>query len=778
MRSIFVSVASRRFAVPNLSVRCSLLAACLTVGLSLPFAVEVAEAAPASKTEQPHRDVIGSQTLSLSGLMARYRHAGEAEQAQLLDEMVDKARTRQALMSDLIVRDPGAALAVALPAGSHQGMPPRVQEMLEQKRVIEGELEVTYQDFDDGSHQLRQVLRTSSGERISLHLAGHSQGMTSGLKIRANGLQVGDAMAVASGDDILVLAADGGLDGGASGTAPVLSNALGEQRTAVLLVNFTSNTAEPWTAAEAHDLVFGEVSEFFQENSYGKTWLAGDVFGWYTLAVDPSGCPTMDIAQAARQAASNAGVDLSGYDRLVYAYPNIGCSWSGEATVGGSPSQAWFDGTLNSAGVVSHELGHNLGLMHSHALACAGQPPLSDSCLSVEYGDVLDRMGQHSAGHFATFQKQRLGWVGTSDTPEVLTATASGSYRIEPVSAQSGGAKAIRVPRDLDPVTGQQRWYYLETHQEIGFDQFLGSSSYGDSVINGLVVRLGTDNHGGSSYLLDMTPGSQYYDWNDLALPLGDTYTDATAGVSITLTDIGIDGATVSVSYDQASCVRGAPSVSVSPGESQWVAPGTPVSYAVTVTNNDSAACSGSGFDLTAQVPSGWSSGFAEPVLSLAPGASATASLTVESPLDAADGYYELTIDVVNGLDAAYQARATATYIVSGSTGSTNQPPVAEDDAVSISAVEAVVIAVMDNDWDPDGDALSISGIGQGAKGSVTLNGDGTLTYLPGKRFKNGDSFSYRLTDGTDTVTGQVTISLQKGTGGGGNAGGGKGNKK
>ncbi|WP_417348004.1 Ig-like domain-containing protein [Ferrimonas sp.] len=771
MRTINFSVASRDLAVANLSARSSLFAALVTFGLSLPMAVNHANAAPAQSASHSQHS-FSSQSMALADLMMQYRQADEAQKAALLDQLVNTVRVRQAELMQLAEHNPAAALKAALPANSRQGMPAEVQAMLEYKGSVDGELEVFYEDYEDGTHKLRHQLKMANGKRITLHLGSQARGLASGTKVRANGLRVGEAMALTSDSDILVLAADGT---NTSSGEPALTDALGEQRTAVLLVNFTSNTQEPWTAQQAHDLVFGEVDDFIRENSFGKTWLSGEVLGWFTLAVDPTGCPTMDIAQAARSAAIDSGADLSGYDRLVYAFPNIGCSWSGEATVGGSPSHAWFDGTLDSAGVVSHELGHNLGLMHSHALACAGKPPLSDGCISVEYGDVLDRMGQHTAGHFSAFQKERLGWLNYAGTPPVVTASVSGEYQLEPASLQSSGTKAIRVPRDLDPVTGQQRWYYLETHQAQGFDEFLNSSPYGDSVQQGLVVRLGTDQYAGSGYLLDMTPGSQYYDWNDLALPLGQTYTDSTAGVSITLTSIGSDGATVSISYDQTSCSFAAPHLAVTPGESQWVAPGTPVTYSVSVTNTDAEGCGDSPIDLAANVPQGWSAAFADSSLRLAPGATATTELTVTSSTSATDGYYDLTVNAVHGNDAAYQSSNVVTYIVSDSSGGSNQAPVAVEDSVVLTQVESVVIDVIGNDWDPDGDALQVVGTTQGAKGSVTLQGDNSILYTPANRFKSSDSFSYQLSDGTDTVTGQVSITLQKS--GGGNGGGGKGGK-
>jgi hypothetical protein len=62
-------------------------------------------------------------------------------------------------------------------------------------------------------------------------------------------------------------------------------------------------------------MVFGTVSDFFEENSYGQTWLNGDVYGWYTIDLDSTVWNLDWIANKANSAATAAGVDLSAYTR-------------------------------------------------------------------------------------------------------------------------------------------------------------------------------------------------------------------------------------------------------------------------------------------------------------------------------------------------------------------------------------------------------------------------------------------------------------------------------
>ncbi|MFC1695846.1 Ig-like domain-containing protein [Pseudomonadota bacterium] len=709
-------------------------------------------------------------THSLVGLNTAYQKAAPAAKPQALQQLIDATVERQARLAELVETDPGAVLRVAMPDRIRKQMPAEVQAFIEQRLEIEGELEVMYEDYDDGSHRLVHALKTD-GERIALHFKSPPPGLLSGMPAQVSGVLVGDAMAVDSGkDDILTLALGGGVDGGTNGgPAAPLSNTFGQQRTAVILVNFPSDPSEPWTVAEAQDVVFGAISDFFWENSYGQTWLTGDVFGWFTIPVDPAGCPSGSIELKAREAVEGTGVDLSVYDRFIYAFPDIGCSWGGQASVGGLPTNVWLDGTLMSEGTVSHEMGHNFGLFHSHSMWCGVNVNGDDVCNTSEYGDVLDRMGNATGGgHFNISQKERLGWLEFGDSPTIVTADVSGNYRLEPVSLQASGVKGLRVLMDENLSTGQRTSYYLETRQAIGFDEFLSNSPYEESVLNGLVFHLKTENDPGSSYLLDMTPNSLRYDFNDLALPSGASYTDAAAGVTISLLDISESGATVNVSFGPQSCVRADPSIDPSPSESDWVVPGTSVDYTVAVSNNDSTACPDATIGLTDQIPTGWTAAFTNPTVSLAPGASVLTSLTITSSASAPDGVYNIGVTATHAADSVYTSSASTAYTVMAEVGSSNSPPVAMDDNETLAQVQPTVINILANDWDPDNDAIWVTHVSQGAKGTVVINNDGSLTYSPGRRFKNKDSFGYEITDGTDTATAVVSISVQESPKGGG----------
>lgn len=385
-------------------IRFSLSFPAIIVCASAIFVAGLANAAPVLPEQASEA---AQRTQSIVTMAKQYRRAVAEEKADLLEQMVALALERQQLLLQLVEDNPGAVLRVALPAKLRAQLPEEARFYVEQRLELEGTLEVLVEDYENGSQRLRHALRTELGEQFSLHFASPPPSLVSGKRVRVGGAVVdpvddagpNGAVAVLSGDEnVQFLDPDGAPGDDATGTsAAPLDNTFGPQRTVVLLVNFPQRLEEPWSVEDAWNVVFGDASDFFHENSFGQTWLEGDVFGWFTINVDVDSCPTMDIALEAQHAAEAQGIDLSGYERFLYAFPDIGCRWAGQATIGSDPSLAWFDGTLMRAETVTHEVGHNFGLHHSHALECWLEV-VGEDFPSLEYGDVLDRMGGSGSG--------------------------------------------------------------------------------------------------------------------------------------------------------------------------------------------------------------------------------------------------------------------------------------------------------------------------------------------------------------------------------------------
>ena len=760
-----------------------LTALTLGSGLALASQDHAAAHSHAPSASQNIRETGESASVASSellGLYKRWQKAPAAERAKLQSQLLGKAEQRRQLLAELAKTQPEQVLRLAIPAEQQRGMPAELLAQVEQPVALDGELEVLYVDYDNGQHQLRHVLKTPFGERFELRLANAQREWRSGLKVRAQGLLLesrGNAVAgdlVVNEADSGLLLADGG-NGSGGETAFDLPNTTGAQRTLAIMVNFQDKPADkPWTTTQANSLVFGDVSNFLRENSAQQTWLTGDVAGWYTIPVNSSVCDGFAIEQQGKAAAQAAGYVLSNYDRFLMIFPqNSACGYSGMGQVGAWPSTSWIHNSLTLR-TVAHELGHNLGLYHARAMDC-GDTTLGSSCTTQEYGDTLDIMGYSgTVGHFNGFAKERLGWLGSGN---LVNVASGGSFSLKPTSASSSAAKVLKIAKGVD-ANGQPSYYYVEFRQPQGFDAQISNRGVIDvnNIFNGVTVRQASPSNGNSVALLDLTPGSTFVDMKDAALIGGRSFSDPAAGVTLTTEWTNSSEALVSVDLGGGSappvCTRNSPTVSMTPGQSAWLAAGSSFDYSVTVTNNDSSACAGSSFSLTAGKPSGWSTSLPSS-LSLAPGASGSVTLRATSANNAADGFYNISATASAN---AKNAGASASYVVSNPGSGANSAPQAVNDSVTLASKTAVTINVLGNDSDPDGDNLTIVAFTQGSKGSVSLNGNGTLTYSPAKSFKTDDQFSYTISDGTLSASASVTISLQGSGDSGGTGGGGNGN--
>jgi hypothetical protein len=245
---------------------------------------------------------------------------------------------------------------------------------------------------------------------------------------------------------------------------------------------------------------------------------------------------------------------------------------------------------------------------------------------------------------------------------------------IEPYSATTVGAKAIKIPRGTNSA-GQKLWYYVEYRQPLGVDSVLGTTG---NLTKGVIVRTAVEGDPTSSRQIDMTPGSStssYTELADGALAVGQSYTDTPAKVTLTLAWTASSGAAVDVLLGSApapapTCTRAAPVVTLGAATTA-VAAGSSKSYTVTVSNKDSSACAATSFSLARSVPTGWTGVLAVTSLSLSPGASASTTLNVTSPTTATAGSYGIGVGTSSAVGSMHTANASGTYSVATTSNST-----------------------------------------------------------------------------------------------------------
>jgi hypothetical protein len=735
----------------------------VSVALLTVVATAATPAAENRSEQQTLRSHALTLTNSLVALANRHSSAAATEKSPLQQQMLALAKQRQSLMRELATESPNDVPSLVVSGRLRGSLPASIQAYIEQQRELEGTLRVLYED-EEHDGRLIHELQTAQGS-VRLHYAANAPTSSSGARVRVSG--------VAIDNEVVVLAAGGTTSTGTTSLGTSTSHSLGEQRTLVLLANFQDDLSQPLTRESARTLVMGTVSQFMSENSQGQTWLAGDVYGWYTLPMSKTVCSLSTAGTAADQAAMQAGVNLAAYTRIIYIFTKTACSVSGMGEVGAAPSRAYINGVatdvIQTAETITHELGHNFGLNHSHALDC-GNVAIGGACTSIEYGDTYDTMGNPDYGHFNSVQKERLNWMNPSGAKLITQVGTDGAYALAPYETTGTMPKVLKIPRGVDPMSGKPTWLYVEYRRAQGFDSFLSSRSgvllRGD-VTNGVVVHYAEEGNGNSSQLLHMNLDSEarriygFTDWFDPALDVGHTFMDDASGVAITAETADASSAVVRVSLGSAAtCAPAAASVSASPAQATASA-GSLVTYNVTITNRDSASCPAATYALTAGIPSGWSGAFANASIYLAPGASTTTTLQVASASTAAAGLYNITATARSTAQSTLTGTANMTYLIETST--VNAAPVAVDDSASTATNTAVTISVLANDRDPEGQTLRVTGVTQGSKGQVAINSNGTVTYRPNSKVSGQtDSFRYTVTDGSSSASATVSVAIQR----------------
>lgn len=90
-----------------------------------------------------------------------------------------------------------------------------------------------------------------------------------------------------------------------------------------------------------------------------------------------------------------------------------------------------------------------------------------------------------------------------------------------------------------------------------------------------------------------------------------------------------------------------------------------------------------------------------------------------------------------------------------------NSDPVANDDTAALDVDSTILIDVLANDSDSDGDTLTVTGVGPAANGTATIEGN-QLRYVPDAGFTGVETLSYTVADGqggTATANVQITVN-------------------
>src|SRR6185369_1871058 len=206
------------------------------------------------------------------------------------------------------------------------------------------------------------------------------------------------------------------------------------------------------------------------------------------------------------------------------------------------------------------------------------------------------------------------------------------------------------IVTNIDPMLGKNNLYYVEYRQLLGLDSSL---SLFPTATTGVLIHQASSTRADSSFLLDSHAGTPGFD--DAALQVGESFTDAVSGVSITLMAADANHASVKVTMGGDLCTPRNPTVTIAPSGFSGT-PGTVATYTATITNNDATGCGNTSFTLSNSVPADWVGSLDKTAITLAPGTSTTAKFLVTSSTTAGGGRYRLFVAAkadVSGLSGA-----------------------------------------------------------------------------------------------------------------------------
>ena len=432
---------------------------------------------------------------------------------------------------------------------------------------------VTYvADNKDGTTEWWHALRMKNGRELRLDFETPPLAAT-GNRVRVVGEVAGERMHVTSLDLVPK-------DLTAEITGPALNAAPATDSYALVLVDLGSGVnltaAQGMTYLSSLTPSDKSFAEYYNEVSYGKYQVTGDVIGPYPFTMTT--CDTTGMYQAIEPMITGT------YNHLIYYFNETSlCTFGGlgeEGSVSKPAKRTWMNGSLSCV-VLMQEPGHNLGLMHANTIKCGtssfSTDPATD-CTITEYGSSMTTMGG-GCRQFNAYERWYMQWLSGCNGVRV---PATGTFNLLPLETNCTGGSGVQVlqvpfPATL-PVSDPQATsttvnlndYYVELRTAGGiFDTFSttggrGGGFGGSTTFTAPTVfiyasdnvrvppAMPTGRGGGGAQnsvwteLINTTPSGTPFTGLTAA---GQSFSDPAGGATITLQSISATGASVTVTY-------------------------------------------------------------------------------------------------------------------------------------------------------------------------------------------------------------------------------------
>ncbi|MHA2229382.1 MAG: M6 family metalloprotease domain-containing protein [Candidatus Thorarchaeota archaeon] len=321
----------------------------------------------------------------------------------------------------------------------------------------------------------------------------------------------------------------------------------GPQTLIVLLVYF-SDLSYKESVSTFNSLIFENVSDYYQEISYGQSSITGTVAGWYNLGnsrayygadgdtsgviddVDDDGDNDSWRLVDDAIAVADPVVDFSSYGHIMVVHAGNGQESSGASDDIWSVRWSWpghfrtdektFDscsivpetqgGNVDRCiGVIAHEFGHDIGLPDLYHYGKSGSDDLVGIWGLMASGSWGGSPSGTKPTHMTAYSKLMLDWYTDSEVYDLVSGTFEGSLTAS--SNQTSGLRVIRYNVTSD-------YYYLvEARYRSGYDEGLSQSGI-------LITRVDTTKGSGqgivqvrSDWIYDLstgswTPGEEFVD--------------------------------------------------------------------------------------------------------------------------------------------------------------------------------------------------------------------------------------------------------------------------